>query len=134
MRKSLLFGAMLLVASCTVQKEEEFESPSQHRYHAVAEEPVDAETRVYADKNLRVRWNEGDHITIFERNTYNQEFEFLGDTGDTAGDFDPVESSGYHSSGDIEDGHVYAIYPYEKKNKCDYDGKLTVTFPSTQHY
>ncbi len=134
MRKSLLLGAVLLIASCTVYKEEEFESPLQHRYHAVAEEPVDAETRVYADSKLRVRWNEGDHITIFERNTYNQEFEFLGDTGDTAGDFDPVESSGYHSSGDIEDGHVYAIYPYEKKNKCDYDGKLTVTFPSTQHY
>ena len=134
MRKSLLFGAMLLVASCTVQKEKEFESQSQHRYHAVAEEPVDAETRVYADSKLRVRWNEGDHISIFERKTYNQEFEFLGDTGDTAGDFDPVESGGYHSSGDIEDGHVYAIYPYEKKNKCDYDGKLTVTFPSTQHY
>ena len=134
MRKSLLFGAMLLVASCSVQKEEEFESPIQHRYHAVAEDAVDAETRVFTDSKLRVRWNEGDHISIFERNTYNQEFEFLGDTGDTAGDFDPVESSGYHSSGDIEDGHVYAVYPYEKKNKCDFDGKLTVTFPSVQHY
>ncbi len=125
---------MFLIASCTVYKEEEFVSPDQHRYHAVAEEPVDAETRVYADSKLRVRWNEGDHISIFERNTYNQEFEFLGDTGDTAGDFDPLESSGYHSSGDIEDGHVYAVYPYDKKNKCDYEGKLTVTFPSTQHY
>ena len=125
---------MLLVASCTVQKEEEFPSPSQHRYHAVAEDPVDAETRVFADSKLRVRWNEGDHISIFERNTYNQEFEFLGDTGDTAGDFDPVESGGYHTGGDIEDGHVYAIYPYDKKNKCDYEGKLTVTFPATQHY
>ena len=134
MRKSLLFGAMLLIASCTVYKEEEFESPLQHRYHAVAEEPVNVETRVYADSKLRVRWNEGDHISIFERDTYNQEYEFLGDTGDTAGDFDLVESSGYHSSGDIEDGHVYAVYPYEKKNKCDYEGKLTVTFPSTQHY
>ena len=134
MRKSLLFGAMLLIASCTVYKEEEIESPIQHRYHAVAEETVDAETRVYADSKLRVRWNEGDHISIFERNTYNQEFEFLGDTGDTAGDFDPVESGGYHSSGDIEDGHVYAVYPYDNDNKCDYDGKLTVEFPSTQHY
>ncbi len=134
MRKRIFFGAMLLVASCTVQKEEEFENPAQHRYHAVAEEAVDAETRVFTDSKLRVRWNEGDHISIFERNTYNQEFEFLGDTGDTAGDFDPVESSGYHSSGDIEDGHVYAVYPYEKKNKCDFDGKLTVTFPSVQHY
>ena len=134
MRKSLLFGAMLLIASCTVYKEEEFESPLQHRYHAVAEEPVDSETRVYADSKLRVRWNEGDHISIFERNTYNQEFEFLGDTGDTAGDFDPVESGGYHSSGDIEDGHVYAVYPYDNDNKCDYGGKLTVSFPSVQHY
>ena len=134
MRKSLLFGAMLLVASCTVQKEEEFENPAQHRYHAVAEEPVDAETRVYADSKLRVRWNEGDHISIFERNTYNQEYEFLGDTGDTAGDFEQVESSGYHTGGPIEDGHVYAIYPYHNRNKCDYDGKLTVDFPSTQHY
>ena len=134
MRKSLLFGAMLLIASCTVHKETEFESPSQHRFHAVAEDPVDSETRVYADSKLRVRWNEGDHISIFERTTYNQEFEFLGDTGDTAGDFDPVESSGYHTGGDIEDGHVYAIYPYDKKNKCDYEGKMTVTFPSTQHY
>ena len=134
MRKSLLFGAMLLVASCTVQKEEEFQNPSQHRYHAVAEMPVDAETRVYADKNLRVRWNEGDRISIFERRTYNQEYEFLGDNGDTAGDFDPVESSGYHTSDEIADGHVYAIYPYDKKNKCDYEGKLTVAFPSVQHY
>lgn len=134
MRKSLLFGAMLLFASCTVQKEEEFESPLLHRYHAVMEEPVDAETRVYADSKLRVHWNEGDHISIFERKTYNQEYEFLGDNGDTAGDFDPVESSGYHTGGDIEDGHVYAIYPYDKKNKCDYEGKLTVTFPSAQHY
>ena len=134
MRKSLLFGAMLLVASCTVQKEEEFENPIQHRYHAVAEEPVDAETRVYADSKLRVRWNEGDHISIFERKTYNQEFEFLGDTGDTAGDFDPVEGNGDHTGGDIEDGHVYSIYPYDNDNKCDYKGKLTVTFPSTQHY
>ncbi len=134
MRKSLLFGAVLLIASCTVYKEEEFENPAQHRYHAVVEEPVDAETRVFTDSKLRVRWNEGDHISIFERNTYNQEFEFLGDTGDTAGDFDPVEGSGYHSSGDIEDGNVYAVYPYEKKNKCDFDGKLTVTFPSVQHY
>ena len=134
MRKSLLFGAMLLIASCTVHKEEEFQTPSQHRYHAVAEEPVDAETRVFADSKLRVRWNEGDHISIFERKTYNQEFEFLGDTGDTAGDFDPVESGGYHTGGDIEDGHVYAVYPYDKKNKCDYEGKLTVTFPSVQHY
>ena len=134
MRKSILFGAVLLVASCTVQKEEEFENPAQHRYHAVAEDAVDAETRVFTDSKLRVRWNEGDHISIFERNTYNQEFEFLGDTGDTAGDFDLVESSGYHSGGDIEDGHVYAVYPYEKKNKCDFDGTLTVAFPSTQHY
>ena len=134
MRKSLLFGAMLLVASCTVQKEKEFESQSQHRYHAVAEEPVDAETRVYADSKLRVRWNEGDHITIFERDTYNQEYEFLGDTGDTAGDFALVESGGYHTGGNIEDKLVYAIYPYHNRNKCDYDGKLTVEFPSTQHY
>ncbi len=134
MRTSLLLGAALLVASCTVQKEEEFDNPAQHRYHAVAEDAVDAETRVFTDSKLRVRWNEGDHISIFERNTYNQEFEFLGDTGDTAGDFDPMESSGYHSSGDIEDGYVYAVYPYEKKNKCDFDGKLTVTFPSVQHY
>ena len=134
MRKSFLFGAMLLIASCTVQKEEEFDNPAQHRYHAVAEDAVDAETRVYADSKLRVRWNEGDHISIFERTTYNQEFEFLGDTGDTAGDFDLVESGGYHTGGNIEDGHVYAIYPYHNRNKCDYEGKLTVEFPSTQHY
>jgi hypothetical protein len=117
-----------------MQKEVEFENPSQHRYHAVVEEPVDAETRVYADSKLRVRWNEGDRISIFERRTYNQEYEFLGDNGDTAGDFDPVESSGYNTDGDITDGHVYAIYPYHNRNKCDYDGKLTVEFPSTQHY
>ena len=72
MRKSILLGAVLLIASCTVYKEEEIESPIQHRYHAMAEETVDAETRVYADSKLRVRWNEGDHISIFERNTYNQ--------------------------------------------------------------
>ena len=44
------------------------------------------------------------------------------------------EGGGDGAGGDIENGHVYAIYPYDKKNKCDYEGKLTVTFPATQHY
>lgn len=134
MRKSLLFGLLFLVASCSVQKEKDFEGQGGRRYHAVVEEPDGEETRVYADSRLRVHWNEEDHISIFERTTYNQEYEFLGDTGDTSGDFDPIANSGYHTGGDIEDGHVYAIYPYDKKNKCDYDGKITVTFPSVQHY
>lgn len=134
MRKSLILGVLFLVASCTIQKEKDYDDPGSHRYHAVVEEPDGEDTRVYADSRLRVHWNEEDHISIFERTTYNQEYEFLGDTGDTSGDFDPIANSGYHTGGDIEDGHVYAIYPYEKKNKCDYDGKMTVTFPSVQHY
>ena len=132
MHKSLYWGLILLIASCTVQKEKDFEDPALHRYHAAFEEPADAKTRVYVDSDLRVHWNEGDHISIFERTTYNREFEFLGDTGDTAGDFDPVGSS--HTGGDIGDGYVYAIYPYDKKNECDYDGKMTVPFPRIQHY
>ena len=132
MRKSLFWGLILLAVSCTVQKEKDFEDPGLHRYHAVFEEPADTDTRVFADSRLRVLWNEADHISIFERTTYNREFEFTGDTGDTAGDFEPVPSSGsgYHTGGDIEDGYVYAVYPYDSRNKCDYDGKLTVTFPS----
>ena len=121
---------LCLLPSCTSQGN--IAEISDVRYHAVIESGDGMASRVYADGQMRVLWNEGDRISIFQKNTYNDQFVFLGDNGDAAGDFELVESSSYHTGNDLD--YNYAVYPYNSRNTSDNDANLTVTLPSTQVY
>ena len=117
---------MLISIGCSTKMED----PAQtlRKFKGTFEE---AETRTYLDNLIRLRWNAGDKITIFEGTTRNKQYVFLGETGDNAGDFDYVKA-GFGTGNDV-DRH-YAIYPYNSGTKLHEDGYITYTLPSTQNY
>ena len=96
-------------------------------------EQSNSETKVFADNKMRVLWNAGDLLTVFNQSTYNSKFEFAGEDGDNAGDFDDVTPSGLHSGNALS--NIYAVYPYAKGNKINNDGNtITLTLPAEQQY
>ena len=138
MKKVLIYASFALIAalsSCSINEEVLPEAKEPH-FRGIMEMPVmSSDTRAYADDAYRVYWNNGDRVTIFYDKTYNRQYEFTGRTGTTAGDFERVGSDPAHfTEVDIESGFNYAIYPYHRYNACDYDGTLTVAFPTERAF
>ena len=133
-RFALYFGlAAALVASCSTQ-EKDFQPPLQDDvvFYASFEQPVDEGTRVYANEDLLLRWTADDRISIFNKNTYNQQYRFAGETGDNAGGFDKVAGSEFATGNAIS--HVVSVYPYQSTTKISESESVTLTLPAEQHF
>ena len=141
MRKLLyLLLPLLALAACTPGIDNNLNDARQgkvpgdhaHLFYATVEGPVNADspTKVFADQDMRVLWNADDRISIFDKMCYNQEYAFLGQTGDNAGEFSPVDGN--------PDGnslpYVYAVYPYRTGTGIDGNGQISMTLPDTQAY
>ena len=124
--------AAVLVASCSV-KEESFDISQQDDvvFYASFEQPSQG-TRVYANEDLLLRWTADDRVSIFNKNTYNQQYKFTGETGDNAGGFKKVDTEEFVTGNPIS--NVVSIYPYKETTKITESGVITVTLPSEQHY
>ena len=130
----LLASALLLLASCTDELELLMTRSDLERntvvFHASTEGPAAPVTKVYADEKMKVLWNAEDRISLFNQTTFNSRFQFMGDDGDTAGEFEDV------TLGEVEEGealdHVYAIYPYHKTHAIDKQGVMTVSLLAQQ--
>ena len=133
-RIALFLGlAIALVASCSTQ-EEDFNTlqPDDVVFFASFEQPAEDGTRVYANEDLLLRWTADDRISIFGMNTYNQQYKFLGETGDNSGGFSKVDGAEYVTGNPIS--HTVSVYPYQASTKITEDEVITVTLPSEQHY
>lgn len=106
----------------------ENQAVSKKHFHATID---DESTRTFVDEKIRLRWTEGDLISLFEGTTRNKQYKFLGETGDNAGDFEDI-TTGFGSGNDID--RYYAIYPYSSSTKLHEDGYITYTFPAEQNY
>ena len=126
---SLLVGAFL---SCERQEADVPVSLDGELFYASLEQPVDAETKVYADENLMVLWHSDDRVSIFDRYTYNREYRFTGETGDNSGAFQKVPSDDFVTGNEIP--NVYAVYPYQASTRISNAQVLTLTLPSEQTY
>lgn len=132
-RFSFLFcTSIVLLASCSV-KEEDYSTSVQNSdiFYATIEQFTDNGTKVYASQDLRVLWNKGDHISIFNKKDANDEYRFTGETGDSGGSFELVKD---FSEEGVSIDKVYAVYPYSETTSIDTKGTLTVEFPSVQYY
>ena len=131
----LLISLAALAVSCSIEevKSPELEDPNAPVFYATVDEQPDADTKVYADENLKVLWNEDDRITIFSKNTYNQQYRFLGEDGDNAGGFKIVPSEDEYITSNPLD-RVYAVYPYRESTKISNAGIITTAIPSDQTY
>lgn len=133
-RIALFFGiAAAMVASCSIQ-EENFETPQQDDviFYASFEQPTEVGTRVYANEDLLLRWTTDDRVSIFNKNTYNQEYRFIGETGDYEGGFNKVGDPEFITGKEIP--HVVSVYPYQRLTRVTEDETIQVTLPAEQHY
>ena len=133
-RIALYFGiATALVASCSIQ-EKDFQTPVQDDdvFFASFEQPAEEGTRVYANEDLLLRWTADDRVSIFNKLTYNQQYKFIGETGDNSGGFNKVDGAEYVTGNPIL--HTVSVYPYQATTKITEDEVLTVTIPAEQHY
>ena len=136
MRFRIAFLGLLsfIAASCTIEEiftpKDDYADSAVEFYATIDEQPYSG-TKVYADDQLRVLWNEDDRMSIFNKNTFNQEYRFLGDDGDNAGAIVRVDDTA--GSGDPLE-HIYAVYPYVESTAIDASGTLSFTLPSEQSY
>ena len=122
-----------LVASCST-KEIDFQTPVQDDvvFYASFEQPTEEGTKVYANEDLLLRWTADDRVSIFNKNTYNQQYKFTGETGDNAGGFDKVVGSEFTTGNTIS--HIVSVYPYQESTKISESETITVTLPAEQRY
>ena len=140
---TIVFSAILIAFSCA--REDKFmgkigqQSGSEEVFYATMEEQTTSDnsgtpgTKVYADENMRVLWNAGDVISIFNQSTYNYQYNFNGEDGDNYGSFAEVPVSGFISANPIN--QVIAVYPYATTNKVNNAGTaVTMNLPAEQTY
>lgn len=132
-KHSIFLGAIaLMLASCSVQ-ENDFRTLilDDVAFHAILEQPVEEDTRVYVNDELFLRWHADDRVSIFDHSTANQQYRFNGETGDNGGDFSLVGDAG--AAGDpIAD--VVAVYPYRGSTRISESEAIIVNLPAEQAY
>ncbi len=129
---SYLCAAVALMMSCSVQEENvEVSRQDGMVFHASFEQPS-GDTRVYANEDLLLRWTADDRVSIFNKNTYNQQYVFTGETGANAGDFRKVDAGESLSDSGIP--HYVSVYPFQESTTISEFETITVTLPAEQHY
>ena len=138
MKKGIFLHSLigLLALSCTVQEIETQTPPYEPApgddvfYASLAPE---SDTKVHVDiidEHVKTLWDEKDQISIFNKNTVNQQYEFMGETGDNAGYFKRVSEEAVAVG---NGGYVCAVYPFSQATSLN-EGVLTLTLPKKQTY
>ena len=132
-RFGILSLVCLLAASCSVQDFDTLDVSSfgNDNIYASLESYSEFDTRVYVDEDIKMLWDAEDQISIFNNTTLNQQYTFMGETGDNAGFFAKVSTP--NGTGDPI-GFKCAVYPYQSSTKIDKSGVLTLTLPGEQAY
>ena len=131
--KRLIIGIQTLfcIVSCSFHEADFQKSEDESVFFARIEQPSDSGTKVYASADLKVLWDEGDLVSIFNLKDANDEYRFTGKTGDNGGTFELVKD---FSEEGVSINHRYAVYPYSQSTSIDIKGVLSVELPDIQHY
>ncbi len=135
MKRGLFLQSLicLLIMSCSVQEPDTkgVVTPGDDVFYATFESYAGPDTKVYVDEKIKMHWNEGDLISLFNKSALNQKYRFAGVTGDCAGDFNKV-SDPFGTGTELK--YVCAVYPYRSSTKIGNDDVLTLTLPAEQVY
>lgn len=119
-----------MIVSCSIHEMEQKDAcvTANQVFFARMEEP----TRVYVDDYLRVLWHSNDHVSIFNKYTFNQDYRFTGQDGDNSGTFQKMPNDDFVTGNALD--LVYAVYPYNESTKIDNDGCISIVLPAEQSY
>ena len=128
-------SGLMILATCGCSMKE-LESPSLVSQYPVfiasIELPGENVTKIHVDDKLKVLWDADDRISIFNKNTYNQQYKFDGQTGDNSGSFSTVVDNGFITGNELD--YSYAVYPYAASTSISNTGVISLTLPLEQTY
>ena len=131
--------ALLALSACAVEEQPYKEAvPFEAQLEQWEEDPSSGSvTRTYLVQEndvLQIHWTAGDAVSIFF-STYNEQYVFAGQTGDTAGRLDAAQAGGMGSSftTGFEVERYYALYPFAAGTSLS-GNVITYDFPATQTY
>ena len=129
----ILAPALALASACQMEQEapESSAIPQAGSFYAEMESPGE-ETKVFLTENLKVRWDADDRVSIFRKDTGNNEYRFAGETGAGGGAFEEAWT-GPAATGDALP-YNYAVYPYSAATTVGTDGAIDLTLPGEQAY
>ena len=133
MKKLLLFlFSAFAFAAC---EQAPIEEQSAIRYEAPDTITVGFEgddTRIQLNEAQKTVWTEGDHVSVFYRSTVNEEWQFMGETGDRTGQIVPVDNS---VNPPATHNRVVVIYPYNNEYYLNTETySIEASLPAVQTY
>lgn len=128
MKKLLLFAAAAtMFAACSKDTTQDLAIDRQidKLYVSIG----DDDSRVQLNNECKTVWNEGDMVSVFNKTTENECWQFDGKTGDKQGTLSRVSGN----AGTTNMDKVIALYPYDPN--CAVSGNMiNTTIPATQTY
>ena len=83
-------------------------------------------------QNGKTVWTEGDHVSVFYRSTVNEEWQFMGETGDRIGNIVPVDNT---LNPPATHNRVVVIYPYNNEYYLNTETySIEASLPAVQNY
>jgi hypothetical protein len=125
----------LLAVSCSVNEldmQAPISSEDEDVFYATLESDSEPDTKVYLDEDIKILWDAADKISIFNKSTLNQQYEFDGATGENAGTFHRVPNDYFGAGNDL--GYICSVYPYQESATISNSGVLSLTLPAEQTY
>ena len=132
MKKLLLFlfSAFAFAACEQAPIEEAHGVADSNRSLSVSFEGDD--TRIQLNEAQKTVWTEGDHVSVFYRSTVNEEWHFVGETGDRTGQIVPVDNS---VNPPVTHNRVVVIYPYNNEYYLNTETySIEASLPAVQTY
>ena len=138
MKRILLFGLVAVLGLSLLSCERKEMAVSDELttegdvFYAMIEQPQTPATKAYVDENYYVLWHADDRISVFNTNTFNRQYRYLGETGKNYGRFEMVPDNDFVAGNPLE--HIYAVYPYKESNYIPVEGVMQVVLPMVQPY
>ena len=134
MKRLLLFAvAVLTFVGCNNQFEDEGNARFEQNTLPTLTAGFEDATRTYVEQDTYLRWHADDRLTIFYGNTLNHQYKFLGKSGATGGEFEPVKSGNLGTGNSFD--HIYALYPYDANVSLDdIEKSMSLSLPAEQRY
>ena len=134
MKRFVASALMVTIIGACSTREIDFQTASKAdvQFYASFEQPAEDGTRVYANEDLLLRWTADDRVSIFNQFTYNQQYQFIGETGDYEGGFSKVDNPEFMTGDEIP--HVISVYPFQRQTRVSEDEVITFALPSEQSY
>lgn len=131
-RVLLLILAAVMFAACEQISINEEHSMVKENFRSLQVSFEEDDTRIQLNKDRKTVWTKDDRVSVFYRSNVNEEWRFMGETGDITGELNPVDNSICPPE---TLNRVVVVYPYNSDyffNTETYN--IQASLPEMQNY